>query len=1238
MDSLPKPFPLTRFIHYGNFRHYYAFGNTPAEDFLRSVAADPATPTRPKILSLGCGDIRSCMYTLWKNFGFEGKSISGFEGVDFVLNDCSAAVLARNVLFLYLCLCMPEDGASRAKKEWVASVWSIWYNHELTPEHDEVLSRALAQLLQWSGTAQEWAQCRLGVMVRFSSPATFRAIKQVWELWHGRGMRVKSVEAMKQERQVFQALHFQKGSMGIRVDTDKMMQTRASQFLNPLRSHSHYPQEGIDAMIQECVAYLEGGSAFAEPVLNLPHSTGKTSVNMTLFERANGSYTLQYELFPYSAFHYTVLYSRAEVSGMTAESEAIQPLLPVADKHFKKAPLLANSVQQFTMWLTATANVMKKSKNCKVLFMFDCSDAISFCQTLFQFPEQCSHGINLSEPPMFDAIYTSNLLDPLVGASALILVAATLLKSDGVLFTASFQYKAKHDTTSEYIEGMFSFPPELLPIVLGIRCIGHDGQYSSTVAPEPLPLYANATHSLQPLHVSLLWKHVLSQPIIIPDLTEEAQLVSYLLRSCISNLRRGCTIDTFLVIANHFFANIQTQTSTSHQFWKPLCKEIVKKTFLKPYLIQLQTQSLLHGFHMHITVTEANCPLCTGQPLHDYIGGYTISFTTSPDPYTEPSFIVKLESGFNDFVLITSTAGSSNGSNIQLNFFIPKQCAQIFNHFSVYKDVAGNDLSLLLMCTSHPIVMGKLQDVSSCSPSNYVYMNHKQVPTFLTMQTSMGEIIKHKGDASRFETTLAITKTCALALEKTVLKAERIEVRKLQILCNSELHMTVVYPYPIQSNPHIKLSRKKKTIVITAERAISCSYNEDPVHYVDCNSALTLPRIQKGDQRIKSHFTLQIPLPDIDPAGPFYMKSVLFQLAEMASDEHVAVAFPSKRIPGNPDIYGMIIVHGIHFDPYFQSAVINISFCFTHKLPKPLLPIVASFWQQLSQNEYCVIWVDDEKYKILNEALAYFATTTRKTRGNPGIPPALAKDKGWQCFQQALIHPLFPNTQLLHVQHAIKSLPFTLKASSSPSSNTTSVSSAVEQPSAKTHAKCAYCEKTSGNLKKCGRCGSIQYCGKECQTKHWKEHKTVCKSSSNTIASTHSSCAHCKKGTNLSRCSCQSVAYCSKECQKLDWPSHQNSCNSRRKASGKPTRSSTADQSHRNACEQSPQSQCKSNSIEPTTQDNASVQKSGKCSNCNRAVFQQLKWCSCHKAAYCSIECQRLNWPLHKDMCTFIKK
>ena len=98
MDS-SRPFPLSRFIHYGQFRFYYAFGNTQAEDLLQGVPDSDSRDKRPTILSLGCGDIRSCFYTLWKNFRFEVGS--RFQGVDFVLNDFNAAVLARNILFLY---------------------------------------------------------------------------------------------------------------------------------------------------------------------------------------------------------------------------------------------------------------------------------------------------------------------------------------------------------------------------------------------------------------------------------------------------------------------------------------------------------------------------------------------------------------------------------------------------------------------------------------------------------------------------------------------------------------------------------------------------------------------------------------------------------------------------------------------------------------------------------------------------------------------------------------------------------------------------------------------------------------------------------------------------------------------------------------------------------------------------------------------------------------------------------
>mmetsp|Transcript_5034 Transcript_5034/g.9496 ORF Transcript_5034/g.9496 Transcript_5034/m.9496 type:complete len:223 (+) Transcript_5034:70-738(+) len=36
--------------------------------------------------------------------------------------------------------------------------------------------------------------------------------------------------------------------------------------------------------------------------------------------------------------------------------------------------------------------------------------------------------------------------------------------------------------------------------------------------------------------------------------------------------------------------------------------------------------------------------------------------------------------------------------------------------------------------------------------------------------------------------------------------------------------------------------------------------------------------------------------------------------------------------------------------------------------------------------------------------------------------------------------------------------------------------------------------------KKCSGCGNVRYCGKECQTAHWKKHKKVCKKKDSKVA------------------------------------------------------------------------------------------------------------------------------------------
>jgi len=45
-----------------------------------------------------------------------------------------------------------------------------------------------------------------------------------------------------------------------------------------------------------------------------------------------------------------------------------------------------------------------------------------------------------------------------------------------------------------------------------------------------------------------------------------------------------------------------------------------------------------------------------------------------------------------------------------------------------------------------------------------------------------------------------------------------------------------------------------------------------------------------------------------------------------------------------------------------------------------------------------------------------------------------------------------------------------------------------------TKEKCSYCSRNSEDLKRCSRCHSVQYCGRDCQRKHWPTHKRECRS------------------------------------------------------------------------------------------------------------------------------------------------
>ena len=1245
-------FPLSHFVHYGNFRHYYPFGNSPAEDFLQSVAVSVCD--QPTVLSLGCGDMRFCMYTIWKTFGFEAENYNGFKGVNFVLNDRSAAILARNILFLYLCMSMPDEGDAR--KEWIASMWSLWYNHELQPQHDVMLSKALAQLIQWSCTWQEWSECRLGKVVKFSSPATFAMVKNVWKKWHTRSTGSQSVHEMKLERNSFQC-HHMKADKKTRREALKRFANVAVSKLMLKSNFILHPSERIHTMEKELLHYLVEGTVWAETVLDIPSSTTNVIINPTFFERADGKYSIHYTLAPYIGFIQSFQYTHAEVKKSLGKECSLLQFLPVADHHFDTVPLLANSVQQFSMWLVATAHMIKKPSGSKVSFTFDLDDAINLCYSLLHQPKNYSkYGVKLAE---FNAIYTSNFIDHLSPPS-LVLSALPLLKSTGILFTDTFCYKNMASTTSEFLEKTFGFSPELFPVFLGIHCLGHDGKYSPMVNPQPSPDFLYSERK------TLLWRNIKSQPLVIESLEESLHTTVHLLNLCTFGSICSSTpvgslcIESFLIVMHQFIEQFQPPLSSHHPL-QPLGTAIRNNFLLQPHLIQLQTQSLLHGIHMHITLTEKDCPLCRGQSLESYIQQFTVSFDigSKVSTYETPTFKIWLISQSGDLAVVTSVGGRSSGSTVMLDFFLPKQCCSRYSKFEV--KINENEQE----CAS-----GRMSDLKHSTTEYLLLRRHMQCTTEKSAHTyTLGNIVKHIADDCTFETVISMNMPCQKSLESSKLSAKCVESNQLKLSCGT-LTDVIVYPYTIdESKVHIKLSKKRNLISITATRDCNILPKEKPTFYVDSSNKLSLLHFHCSSDAMEKYCKLQSRL---NPPGHplFNAKRTFTELFghTLSGEKYFTLVFPSKRIIGSPDVYGVVYVHGVRFSVAFSSPVLDLSYCFLDTKPKHLIMDLATMIGEIVPVRS--IMVDDGEYKLLKEIFGYFSSTTYAAFSRDRHTVSLPQEENrlWKHFDHAVLFPLYPNPENQKFKQFSQSTPASVTRQDNPSA---SIELLAQLGLLGSTDKCSYCGQASATLKNCARCRQAKYCGRECQEMHWNMHKLICKvadknpqkqkststedepctsslntnnqsSDSNrasknlseevqykpsknvptqTEATGNPVCMRCKKSAHI-HCSCGSVSYCSKECQILELPDHSKKC------SQLADNSSTSELPHT-----SPVSKAQGcgdySKIVPTSI------ASSKCAHCSKTK-SSLKRCKCRSVSYCSVECQRLHWLQHKSTCSAI--
>ena len=568
MDSsndVHELFPVPRCFDYGEFNFYYPYGNTPAEDFLENVS--PHSVKEPNILVLGCGDIRSCFYTLWKHFTSSSGSSCGpnvsplFSGVHFVLNDHSAAVLARNIIFLHLCLQKPVEASSEEFKKWLCGLWAIWFSRNLLPAHEQMLNSSLRDLLKHATDTTSWSSQEnpLSSFVQFSSEHTLSEICDIWRMWSTRSINVKAISERQARRLMV--------STSQNTDLENMVGMAMSMSL------SSHQRERMEYEIQQC-----SESSFAEYVVSdgqcLPPVT--LVENLTMYATSGGKFVL-HSLLPFRCFHHGFRFSPSQLR-LDCNNETLMGKLIIADEKFEQFPLLANSVQQFALWLSRASAVLssfhvshgKQDTQCHITFTFHCSDAIAFCNELQ------SSVSKLRVEEAFDVIYTSNLIDPVYPPN-LVLFATPLLKPSSYLFTTTIKYKTLACTTQEYLEDAFGIDNKMLPLLFGIRCINHEGnQYKNRVSIRPAPVEVNAINpEFTPYYVKvMIWEKV--SPMIISSIPCDSNLWRALYSSVSTILSlppdslNASSSQTVVKMLQMFLSHVSADDSDA-QFWDPLC-------------------------------------------------------------------------------------------------------------------------------------------------------------------------------------------------------------------------------------------------------------------------------------------------------------------------------------------------------------------------------------------------------------------------------------------------------------------------------------------------------------------------------------------------------------------------------------------------------------------------------------------------------------------------------------------
>ncbi|CAI8054987.1 hypothetical protein GBAR_LOCUS30006 [Geodia barretti] len=1027
------PFPPSRLLLHDHVQMYYSFCRAAPEDVLSCVTGTP----RPLVLLLAPGDTRSLLYTLYRNFDpeFRGR----FEGADFLMIENWSLLQARDILMLHLCLQLPHKIENEEGRLLCAAIWAIFYSVTLRPPHVRVLKDAVTALSQFTSSLEAWASPEnpLGKIVKFRNQETFTAVAGHWRRWsEDKPNHVPYLEFQQELR--FSFLSKKSLFNDLNGYTEQCVT-----YLLGLCSDS-VPMKTQQQMREEFSAFLQKGVTFAEDMLQLPVGEDwETTPNVTLYDGTSHTkiHNPFYALVPFLGFFHSLLFSPSGCRDGNIP-RSLCDKLPVTDDKFESQPILANCIQQLILWLSASSRALRKftvqASPC-MTFTFECSDPISLCLRVQRNPELYTSSLGVD--PSFDLVHSFECVDG-VSPPDLVFQAVPLLKDDRCLIVKTVDHRSVGSSMESYLGSLFGLHPQIFPVMFGFRSVSVDGSFSDCTVVRHSAWNQEHRHKSYDVR-TLVFQRVLSTPYVIENL-EDIDFAPKALVSVIHGATYNFPVNRFAhmmsmetVIAGilAFVSQMEEDTPVHRwQFWDDFVQLVKVESTLEPFLHHLQTVSMLHGLHLHVTVTERDCPVCRYRPLSSYLSFFslkiedpvmvphmTIGLFIHRDTHNVDNILVEKKETY--FIHALALRQDEDGQFF-VDFYFPKLFVDDSYKLTLVKFSEENMMGQLVQV---PVVLyqGLLKDCVEEVSRYSFYPLPKRRPSMLS---AFGKMRVHVAGCEKVKSIIDIPPNLVYRLDCNNLMVDSNQATQMHLCLkvNEYCRYDIYFPYPVVfSEMKVEFHCREDTVTITARRDYYSYRKVSPLFLVTPTNRLFLPAAPVDPPPSRNYLALQLspleedtlarrPMKLVPPI--IKLKYILRDLFKLASSRCRFVHVHTTK--DNSELSGMIVIHDEVVDLDTRSPAIDLSFCFL-KDGEDKHDLVAA-WGKISADHMArTLFVPHENLEHVTKMFEYYARRTHtvyteNNRTSLCRIKVLRKNNIEVFFTRAVVFPMYasPDQQI----------------------------------------------------------------------------------------------------------------------------------------------------------------------------------------------------------------------------------